>query len=132
MGDDIEEVKKFRNGKEYESQSFTSSAGGKLIINTIKKGRAKKGKPSVATKVEKLPDNITERSEVSRTTKSSKKSKIKVLGAAGLNFESPSGEVLNVDDLGGEGDISVEEIEESDGSMDQISEQDEDESSDES
>jgi len=130
--DDIEEVKKFRNGKEYESQSFTSSAGGKLIINTIKKGRAKKGKPSVATKVEKLPDNITERSEVSRTTKSSKKSKIKVLGAAGLNFESPSGEVLNVDDLGGEGDISVEEIEESDGSMDQISEQDEDESSDES
>merc|ERR1712048_369125 len=43
LGDNYEMVTKFKNGTEYESQTFTSSAGGKLIINTIKK-TSKKGK----------------------------------------------------------------------------------------
>merc|ERR1712113_179880 len=43
LGENMETATKWRNGKEYESQTFTSSAGGKLIINTIKK-TSKKGK----------------------------------------------------------------------------------------
>lgn len=43
IGDNYEMVTKWKNGTEYESQTFTSSAGGKLIINTIKK-TSKKGK----------------------------------------------------------------------------------------
>merc|ERR1719458_1736785 len=37
VGENIEMVTKWRKGKEYESEQYTSSAGGKLIINTIKK-----------------------------------------------------------------------------------------------
>merc|ERR1711862_450021 len=44
MGDNMEMITKFRGGKEYESQTFTSSAGGKLIINSIKKHYSKKTK----------------------------------------------------------------------------------------
>jgi len=44
MGDTMEMVTKFRKGTEYESQTFTSSAGGKLIINSIKKHYSKKNK----------------------------------------------------------------------------------------
>lgn len=75
MDDNIEEVKKFRGGNEYKSESFTSSLGGKLIINSIKKRTQKKGKPMAASKKEKLPDDITEVSERSKTTKTSSRSK---------------------------------------------------------
>jgi hypothetical protein len=75
VDDNIEEVKKFRGGNEYKSESFTSSLGGKLIINSIKKRTQKKGKPMNASKKEKLPDDITEVSERSKTTKTSSRSK---------------------------------------------------------
>jgi len=43
VGENIEMVTKWRKGKEYESERYTSSAGGTLIINTIKK-KGKKNK----------------------------------------------------------------------------------------
>merc|ERR1712130_642914 len=42
MGDSMETITKFIKGKEYQSETFTSSAGGKLIINSIKKHYSKK------------------------------------------------------------------------------------------
>jgi len=44
LGDTMEMVTKFKKGTEYESQTYTSSAGGKLIINSIKKHYSKKNK----------------------------------------------------------------------------------------
>lgn len=99
MDETIEEVKKFRGGNEYKSEQFTSSLGGKLIINSIKKRTQKKGKPMNASKKEKLPDNISEVSERSRNTSASrmtKKSALKGLpGTEGVE-KSEKGE-------GGEG-----------------------------
>jgi hypothetical protein len=43
LNEELEVLTKWKNGKEYQSEIHTSSAGGKLIINTIKK-RTKKGK----------------------------------------------------------------------------------------
>jgi len=54
VGENIEMVTKWRKGKEYESEQFTSSAGGKLIINTIKK----KGKKNKKTNENKENFNL--------------------------------------------------------------------------
>jgi len=43
LNEELEVLTKWKNGKEYQSEIHTSSAGGKLIINTIKK-KTKKGK----------------------------------------------------------------------------------------
>lgn len=43
LNEELEVLTKWKNGKEYKSEHFTSSAGGKLIINTIIK-KTKKGK----------------------------------------------------------------------------------------
>lgn len=37
MGDAVENIQKMRNNKEYHTEEMTSTAGGRLIINTIKK-----------------------------------------------------------------------------------------------
>merc|ERR1712048_622071 len=62
LGDNYEMVTKFKNGTEYESQTFTSSAGGKLIINTIKK-TSKKGKRKYK-KEEDDKENVPEKKAI--------------------------------------------------------------------
>jgi len=44
LNEELEVITKWKNGKEYQSEQFTSSAGGKLIINTIIKKKGKKNK----------------------------------------------------------------------------------------
>merc|ERR1712084_217044 len=63
LGDNYEMVTKFKNGTEYESQTFTSSAGGKLIINTIKK-TSKKGKRKYKKQEEEKENVIPEKKAI--------------------------------------------------------------------
>jgi len=52
LNEELEVLTKWKNGKEYQSEQFTSSAGGKLIINTIIKKKGKKSKKRKASSEE--------------------------------------------------------------------------------